>query len=141
HDLEILREIASGYKSADRFLSDFILEPPDSSINTQTFSPSGKIETPEENMLTLSTIHSAKGLEWDMVIVPHLLEGLFPSFHSIDKFFEIEEERRLFYVACSRAGKEIILTLPLNYHSRGKKLCMPSRYLREIPPELYSYID
>ena len=87
----------------------------------------------------LSTIHSAKGLEWNVVFVPHLLDGLFPSDRSLGDVEELEEERRLFYVACTRARSRLYLTLPSSFSSWSGWFTLPSRFLAEIDPDLFSY--
>ena len=89
----------------------------------------GKTKTKEKDVLTLSTIHSAKGLEWDVVFVIGLSEDRFPSRFCKTKE-DIEEERRLFYVAITRAKKLLYLTS----NSKNK----PSRFLKELSPELVS---
>jgi DNA helicase-2/ATP-dependent DNA helicase PcrA len=100
-DLETLTLMASGYKNIDKFLAEIIMEPPD-------------IESTGDNQkkVVLSTIHSAKGLEWHTVFVIHLLEGLFPSCYALDDSDKLEEERRLFYVAVTRAKKNLCLLTP-----------------------------
>ena len=88
----------------------------------------------------LSTIHSAKGLEWSAVFVPHLLDGLFPSDRSVGDLEELEEERRLFYVACTRAKNALYLTMPASFQGRGAWLTLPSRFVAEVSPGLYRYV-
>jgi DNA helicase-2/ATP-dependent DNA helicase PcrA len=83
-------------------------------------------------------VHQAKGLEWRAVFVIWMNEGMFPSSRSLESEEAIEEERRLFYVAVTRARDELYLTYP---HLRlnagyGEMLQRPSRFLSEIPPQL-----
>ncbi|MFA6320466.1 MAG: ATP-dependent helicase, partial [Candidatus Omnitrophota bacterium] len=93
NDLEALRQIASRYDGLEELLADFAIEPPDRGVLRVEPKANG-----EECPLTLSTIHSAKGLEWDTVFMIGLVEGVLPSSFSLDNEEEIEEESRLFYV-------------------------------------------
>ncbi len=90
-------------------------------------------KTPEEDRIVLSTIHQAKGLEWDNVFILHLAEGSFPSERSFQNEKEIEEERRLFYVAVTRAKKKLFLTYPLTMGYEHVMLRQPSMFIDEIP--------
>jgi DNA helicase-2/ATP-dependent DNA helicase PcrA len=92
----------------------------------------------ETELVTLSSVHQAKGLEWKVVFVIWMSDGMFPSSRSLESDDAIEEERRLFYVAVTRAKDELYLSYP---HLRlgagyGEMLQRPSRFLMEIPPEL-----
>ena len=89
---------------------------------------------PDEGLLTLSTIHSAKGLEWHAVFVIWAAEGRFPSSFNVGDD-EIEEERRLMYVAATRAKAELYLTYPIQLYERGIGLVMskPSRFISDLP--------
>jgi len=98
-DINVLVDLSSKYDSLEKFLTEFALDPPSRNFGTRTVP---LIDESEDNPLTVSTIHSAKGLEWHSVIIPHALDGLIPSVRSLNNIEEIEEERRLFYVACSR---------------------------------------
>jgi len=133
-DIAVLHKIASGYKSLEKFLSDFSLDPPSSQLS------SGEVpladEMPREKIV-LSTVHSAKGLEWHTVFVVHLLDGCFPSDRSMARMEDLEEERRLFYVACSRAKEVLYLTFPAIVSFYGGNLTMPSRFLAEVDEKLY----
>jgi DNA helicase-2/ATP-dependent DNA helicase PcrA len=87
----------------------------------------------------LSTIHQAKGLEFDVVFVIMLCDGMFPSGRSMDFPEGEEEERRLFYVAVTRARNELYLSYPMvrkGFSGDGFELQRPSRFLGEIPTEL-----
>ncbi len=111
-DIEVLIDLSKKYKNLDRFLSDFALDPPSKRVADQS---TPLIDEGEENgKVTVSTVHSAKGLEWYVVFIPHALDGMFPSNRATD-IEEMEEERRLFYVACSRAKEELYITLPTEY--------------------------
>ncbi len=103
-DLEQLIPMADRYKNLRGFLDDLTLEPPASSADME-------LEDPHET-LTLSTIHSSKGLEWPVVIIIWVMEGRFPSAKSYNNPDDLEEERRLMYVAATRAEDELILCYP-----------------------------
>jgi len=92
----------------------------------------------DDEQLRLSTIHQAKGLEFDVVFVIMLCEGLFPSERSMESDDSIEEERRLMYVAITRAKNELYLSYPLMRAAQGigEFMQRPSRFLDEIPREL-----
>ena len=88
----------------------------------------------DDNVVRLMTIHSAKGLEFDYVFVSGMEENLFPSSLSLDSRHEMEEERRLFYVALTRARKQIFLTMAMSRFQYGQRRpCEDSRFLGEIP--------
>lgn len=103
-DLDTLVVLADKYDTLEAFLADVVLDPPSSA----DVNPSD----PEDEWLTLSTIHSAKGLEWDTVFVLQLGDGQFPSGQSLDDENGLEEERRLFYVAVTRAERVLELFRP-----------------------------
>jgi len=111
-DLDQLRVIASGYPSRADFLAAIALEPPS---NTQDFAV-GSSES-EDDALVISTVHSAKGKEWDAVFVIWAVDGWFPSSRSIGDEDEMEEERRLMYVAMTRARNHLAVTYPLNVYA------------------------
>jgi len=131
-DLEHLYTIAEGYSKLDEFLSDLALEPPDESV--VGVEASGR----DDERLVLSTIHSAKGLEWQCVFVIWVVDGRFPSAYSFMTEEELEEERRLLYVAVTRAKRHLYLTYPINVYdkSTGVVLSKPSRFLDEMSPGL-----
>jgi DNA helicase II / ATP-dependent DNA helicase PcrA len=110
-DLEQLRVIASGYPSRSVFLAALALEPPTS---TQDLSSGSDAET---DALVISTVHSAKGKEWDAVFVIWAVDGWFPSSRSMDDEDQLEEERRLMYVATTRARNHLAVTYPLNVYA------------------------
>ncbi|MFA5157116.1 MAG: ATP-dependent helicase [Candidatus Omnitrophota bacterium] len=106
NDLETLRQIACRYDSLEQLLADFTIESPEAGVSR--VDPG----VPEdERPLTLSTIHSAKGLEWDCVFVLGLAEGVLPVSFALDDESEIEEEHRLFYVAVTRPRNNLFLSL------------------------------
>lgn len=93
-----------------------------------------KGEDADDNVVRLMTIHSAKGLEFDYVFVSGMEENLFPSSLSLDSRHEMEEERRLFYVALTRARKQVFLTMAMSRFQYGQRRpCEDSRFLDEIP--------
>ncbi|MFH1128334.1 MAG: ATP-dependent helicase [Candidatus Omnitrophota bacterium] len=106
NDLDSLERIAFRYGTLEQFLTDMALEPPEKSI----VEPG--IKDKDDSSLTLSTIHSAKGLEWHTVFVIYLAEGHLPSYLSLEDEEAIEEERRLFYVALTRAKENLFLLKP-----------------------------
>ena len=105
-DLVSLETIAARYKSLGDFLADLTLEPIDESQFEVT------PEDEEDEKLILSTIHSAKGLEWHTVFIIYLIDGYLPSSYAIHSTEEIEEERRLLYVASTRAKQNLYLLKP-----------------------------
>jgi DNA helicase-2/ATP-dependent DNA helicase PcrA len=127
NDLVSLFHIAERYASLDRLLSDLTLESPEKSGLDES------AEGLRDKRLVLSTIHSAKGLEWDTVFLIHLVDGCLPSSYSMVREESIEEERRLFYVAATRAKRGLYLVAPMlqgnNYYS---SFGGPSRFLYEI---------
>ncbi len=130
-DLDIFLNITENYKSLDSLLADMAIEPViDSVIDIGA-------EDKENEFVTLSTIHSAKGLEWHTVFIIHLVEGFFPSSRSADNIDSLEEERRLMYVASTRAKQNLFLTYPMNMYSReeGITLSKPSRFISDIEPD------
>jgi DNA helicase-2/ATP-dependent DNA helicase PcrA len=131
-DLEIFQNITENYRSLDSLLSDMAIEPIiDSVIDID-------VPDKEEDYLTLSTIHSAKGLEWHSVFIIHAVEGYFPSSRSVENLETLEEERRLMYVAATRAKQNLFVTYPMNMFDReaGMTLSKPSRFISEMRPDL-----
>jgi DNA helicase II / ATP-dependent DNA helicase PcrA len=133
-DIDVLKDLSKKYTSLDRFLSDFALDPPSKRVADQTTPLINEGE--EKGKITVSTVHSAKGLEWYAVFVPHALDGMFPS-NRATNLEEMEEERRLFYVACSRAKEELYITFPRNVYSYDAFFHLPSRFLVEIDKSKY----
>jgi DNA helicase-2/ATP-dependent DNA helicase PcrA len=129
-DLQQLAGFASQFESVEAFLSELSLL---TGIEVDAERPS----THDEE-IRLSTVHQAKGLEFDVVFVIMLCDGLFPSAQSLRNPEDEEEERRLMYVAITRARNELYLTYPLTRENpvTGEFRQRPSRFLREIPSEL-----
>ncbi|MBA2272498.1 MAG: ATP-dependent helicase [Actinobacteria bacterium] len=111
-DAERLAQIASGYSSRSRLIADLCLDPPQS---TGELAGAPMLD---EDYLNLSTIHSAKGCEWEAVHVIHAADGMIPSDMATKDADEIEEERRLFYVALTRAKQSLFVHFPLRYYHR-----------------------
>ncbi len=89
-----------------------------------------------EDKLTMMSLHSAKGLEFDIVFMVGLEEGLFPLARAVAEPMELEEERRLFYVGATRAKKKLILSSATTRHRFGEVESIPSRFIKEIPENL-----
>ena len=113
-DLLQLEQIAAGYPSRERFLTDLTLDPPEAT--------SDKAGPPhrDEDYLILSTIHSAKGQEWTKVFVLNAVDGCIPSDLAVGEREEIEEERRLLYVAMTRAKDSLHLITPQRFFVHGQ---------------------
>lgn len=128
-DLEIIIGICSGYRSISQFLADIAIDPPKKSLAEGSANADH-----DEEVLTISTIHSAKGLEWETVFVISVNEGYLPSGRSSNNEDAIEEERRLLYVACTRAKDKLILSYPSVVQEReySEVLGRPSRFLDTI---------
>lgn len=108
-DLDQLEQLSQQFPSRERFLTELTLDPPNA-----TSDLSGKPSL-DEDFLVLSTIHSAKGMEWDTVFVLNVVDGSFPSEFATGKQEMIDEERRLLYVAMTRARNELQLISPLKF--------------------------
>ena len=132
-ELQQLAEFAFQFGSVEEFLTQLALL-------TNVEAEDGNATKDDAEKLKLSTIHQAKGLEFDAVFVIMLCDGMFPSTRSMESNEGEEEERRLFYVAITRAKNELYLTYPLiraGYGSTGMDAMQsPSRFLAEIPKEL-----
>jgi DNA helicase-2/ATP-dependent DNA helicase PcrA len=131
-DLNTLQNYARQFESADEFLAQLALLGA-----VETSDALGTVS--DEEKLTLSTVHQAKGLEWKAVFVVWLTEGMFPGSRALERDEDVEEERRLFYVAVTRCKDELYLTYPelrLNA-GYGEAFQRPSRFLKELPEHLY----
>jgi DNA helicase-2/ATP-dependent DNA helicase PcrA len=132
-DLNVLATYARQYSDPAEFLSQLALV---TSLETQAEVASN--EARDQEQVTLSSVHQAKGLEWKVVFIINLTEGSFPSGRSLESVADIEEERRLFYVAVTRARDELYLSHPymrLNA-GYGDMFQRPSRFLSEVPAAL-----
>ncbi|MGQ0665654.1 MAG: ATP-dependent helicase [Nitrospiraceae bacterium] len=132
-DLDHLHTIAEGYPELDQLLADLALEPPDGSV-IDVGAPDR-----DDERLVLSTIHSAKGLEWQCVFVIWIVDGRFPSVYSFVTDEDLEEERRLFYVAVTRAKRHLLLTYPINVFDKGSGMLLskPTRFLDHVSPAMF----
>ena len=130
-DVQQLAEFAIRFKTLDELLSQLALM---TNVEAEASTPNQ-----DQEQLKLSTVHQAKGLEFDVVFVMMLCDGMFPSARSAESPDGEEEERRLFYVAVTRAKNELYLTYPLIRMTAGMKgdiFQQPSRFLGEIPKQL-----
>ena len=138
-DLLQLEQIAAGYKSRERFLTELTLDPPDAT------SDEAGVPHLDEDYLILSTIHSAKGQEWKSVFLLNAIDGCIPSDLGTGTTVEIEEERRLLYVAMTRAKDSLHLVLPHRFFvhhqkNRGDRHVYASR-TRFIPPSILEHFE
>ena len=130
-DLEHLQAISKRYKTAAKLLDDIALDPTEAVQDNAPRRSTG--------FVTLSTVHSAKGLEWDNLFVIWMTDGWFPSSRFQDEFDDFEEERRLLYVATTRAKKELHFVYPAVDVYRGPETDGTptlSRFLEPIPPSI-----
>jgi DNA helicase-2/ATP-dependent DNA helicase PcrA len=122
--------MAAGYLARSRFLAELTLDPP-----TSTGDLAGPPHL-DDDFLVLSTIHSAKGGEWQVVHLIHASDGNIPSDMALGSSEEVEEERRLLYVAFTRARDTLVVSYPLRYYLRRNALddahsyAQPSRFVR-----------
>src|SRR5436305_9600942 len=114
-DLAQLAQIASTYPSRERFLTELTLDPP------QATSAEAGVPLLDEDYLILSTIHSAKGQEWRAVFVLNAVDGCIPSDLATGSSAEIEEERRLLYVAMTRAKDHLHLVVPQRFYAHQQR--------------------
>ncbi len=131
-DLGTLANYARQFENTEEFLSQLAL------LGAVETSQALASDEGDDEKVTLSTIHQAKGLEWSAVFLIWLTEGMFPSSRSSESPAGLEEERRLFYVGITRCKDELYLTYPdmrLNA-AYGEALQRPSRFLHEIPEHL-----
>jgi len=132
-DINQLMHFSQQYTSTENLLSELALL---SSVAAEDVVGGGY----EDERVKLSTIHQAKGLEWDIVFMIWLVEGRFPAMRSLKSVADEEEERRLFYVAVTRARDELYLAYPLWDYSGGapSTLLKPSRFIQEISRNSYT---
>lgn len=131
-DLDQLAATAGGYSERSRFLAELVLDPPERTGDLATEPHL------DDEYLTISTVHSAKGGEWRSVTVLHAADGNIPSDMSLSEPDGIEEERRLLYVAVTRAREHLAITYPLRYHVHRNRmddrhhLAQLSRFLQPL---------
>jgi DNA helicase-2/ATP-dependent DNA helicase PcrA len=138
-DLVQLQQIASTYPSRERFLTEVTLDPPEAT------SDQAGLSERDDDFLILSTIHSAKGQEWNAVQILNVVDGCIPSDLGTGTTEEVEEERRLLYVAMTRAKEELELLLPQRFYvtqqaTHGDRHVYAARS-RFIPGALTSWFD
>ena len=135
-DLDHFQYLSGQYSNLEDFISDMALEPPDSSVE-------GMYKAIDDEALTISTIHSAKGLEWDSVFIIGAVDGRFPSAYSFNSEEEMDEELRLMYVATTRAKNNLYITYPVDMYdySMNMVLSKPSRFLDNIPDDILELWD
>jgi DNA helicase-2/ATP-dependent DNA helicase PcrA len=138
-DLLQLEQIAAGYPSRERFLTELTLDPPDAT------SDQAGVPLLDEDYLILSTIHSAKGQEWRAVFMLNVVDGCIPSDLGVGTAHEIEEERRLLYVGMTRAKDSLTLITPQRFftggqHAQGDRHVYASR-TRFIPVTLLKFFE
>jgi DNA helicase-2/ATP-dependent DNA helicase PcrA len=133
-DLKALAIYSQNYPTTQRFLETLSLNR--SNIESKTVKMGDKTE--QEKPLILSTIHRAKGLEWRVVFIPMLCEGAFPSYQVIGDQDALEEERRVFYVAITRAKDQLYLITPALIQSwRGYRTQTTSQFVEELNSDVY----
>lgn len=136
-DLDHFEYLSTQYSNLEDFISDLALEPPDASVEGMYKKNS------DDEALTISTIHSAKGLEWDSVFIIGAVDGRFPSAYSFNSEEEMDEELRLMYVAATRAKNNLYITYPVDMYdySMNMVLSKPSRFLDGIPDDILERWD
>ncbi|MBL0714953.1 MAG: ATP-dependent helicase [Desulfosarcina sp.] len=132
-DLEQLLVLIEKYDRLEPFLSDMTLEPPSVAVEN-TF----RTDNAPEDRLVLSTVHSAKGLEWHTVFIIWAMDGRFPSWMSSESPDQLDEELRLMYVAATRARKNLFFLCPGQVYDRisGMVLSRPSRFIDALPEDV-----
>lgn len=136
-DLDHFEYLSTQYSNLEDFISDLALEPPDASVEGMYKKNS------DDEALTISTIHSAKGLEWNSVFIIGAVDGRFPSAYSFNSEEEMDEELRLMYVATTRAKNNLYITYPVDMYdySMNMVLSKPSRFLDGIPDDILERWD
>jgi DNA helicase-2/ATP-dependent DNA helicase PcrA len=132
-DVQQIAQYARQFESPEEFLAQLALE---TNLDSDDRAP----DNDDDEKIRLTSIHQAKGLEFDVVFVVMLCDGLFPSSRSLENPEAEEEERRLFYVATTRAKNELYLTYPLMRFAQGRSgdiMQQPSRFLNELPEKVY----
>ena len=134
-DLHYLADFASRYGTVERFLSQLAL------VGSTVIRDYEEDEAQDPEYLTLSTVHQAKGLEWDVVFVIGLADGRFPHSRCLEPVERLEEERRLFYVAVTRCRRHLEITVPRTVFTGGRaEFCRPSRFVEELPDTLLEVV-
>ncbi|MHC4093910.1 MAG: 3'-5' exonuclease, partial [Planctomycetota bacterium] len=137
-DIEQLELIATGYRSRSQFITTLTLDPPDSTADLTAAA------LKEQDYLTLSTIHSAKGREWDVVHIIRAIDGAIPSDRALGEKDGLEEERRVFYVALTRAKDWLYVYFPVRHyrhHSGVSDEHGYARLTRFLPPSATAFFE
>ncbi len=130
-ELSYLAQFAARYGTVERFLSQLAL------VGGTVIRDYEEEEQDDPEFLTLTSIHQAKGLEWNVVFLIGLADGRFPHARCLEPVERLEEERRLFYVAATRCQRHLELTVPLVLLTTGRpEICRPSRFLSELPAKV-----
>ncbi|MSR84867.1 ATP-dependent helicase, partial [Candidatus Uhrbacteria bacterium] len=138
-DLEQLALFAENYTELTPFLSDISLY--DEVAAKREEAEAQKDPPAGGERLILSTIHQAKGLEWDSVFIIHLADNAFPNRRALAEEDGLEEERRLFYVAVTRARRKLFLTYPLTFGYDSLMFNQPSTFIDEVSPRLFDRVE
>ena len=134
-DLEQLGVFAENYQNVAAFLADIALY--DEILGGRNQARASQ----DQERMVLSTVHQAKGLEWDTVFVIHLADTFFPSKRAMAEEGGLEEERRLFYVAVTRARRRLFLTYPITAGFDSLMLQQPSTFIEEVSPRLFDRVE
>ena len=136
-DLDHFEYLAGQYSNLENFISDLALEPPDASVEGMYKKNSA------DDALTISTIHPAKGLEWDSVFIIGAVDGRFPSAYSFNSEEELDEELRLMYVAATRAKNNLYITYPVDMYDYSMQMVLskPSRFLDGLSEDVIEFWD
>ena len=143
-DIRGLALYAQRYDSTETFLSELALLSTERFAEAQPLTGEDVISAGDDDeLLTLTSVHQAKGLEWKCVFIIWAAEGKFPSPRSLKEIDSEEEERRLWYVALTRAKDELYIAYPLliTDYNRQTVLQKPSRFVTECPPALFEIWD
>ena len=128
-DIRYLEEFAGNYNKLEAFLNELSL------VGSSIITDHEAEQQDNQDTLTLTTIHQAKGLEWKVVFIIGLTEGLFPHQRSLGTEEQIEEERRLFYVAMTRAKRHLLITAPVVSSGYSGGISKRSRFINELAEE------
>ncbi len=134
-DLEQLARFAESYEDVTRFLADIAL------YDEVMGGRKGETVDPNQERVILSTIHQAKGLEWDAVFIIHLADTAFPNRRAMTEEGGMEEERRLFYVAVTRARRHLMLSYPMTMGYESLAFNQVSTFIDEVAPRLFDRVE
>ena len=133
-DIEQFALFAESYETLESFIADV-------SLYDDVFAMRERDRAFDDERIVLSTVHQAKGLEWDAVFIIHAADQFFPNGRAMTEDGGIEEERRLFYVAVTRARKHLFITYPLTVGAESLMLCRPSMFIEEVEPRLFERVE